>query len=263
VIEVVFGVQFPTIEPLSAAHIGAFWQGMRSEYPMVEDKAPLPAIYEPTSKGDAARSKGALEELVEVAVLPLRRSFFISSDGTWLAQVQGNRVLHNWRKQAEKDEYPRYEKCLERFQSVWRGYREFLDRERLPVPVADQLELTYVNHIPYPSAMNSLADISAVFPDITWQPNRLILPAPSALRWRLDFDLPNNTGRLHVDVKTGVRTKDKLPLLVCELTARGLPEGSDDQALASWFDQGRQWIVKGFADLTGQDVQRDLWQRRT
>jgi uncharacterized protein (TIGR04255 family) len=254
VIEVVVGVQFPTIEQLCTAHVGAFWQRIRSDYPSVQDAPPLAAVYESPREGLSS---------LEVSLLPLRRSYFVSGDGAWLAQLQGNRLLHNWRKQSDTDSYPRYEACLDRFQTVWRAFRKFLAEENLPLPTPDQLELTYVNHIPLDRPISSLADIGEVFPDIKWQTSRSFLPTPSGLRWSLNFELPNQTGRLHVDVKTAVRAKDSVPLLVCELTTRGAPTSPDDDALAAWFGQGREWIVKGFADLTGQTVQRDVWQRVT
>lgn len=65
VIEVVVGVQFPTIDELCTAHVGAFWQRMRAEYPGVQDMPPLPAVYESSGKGP---------EGLEVSLLPLRRS---------------------------------------------------------------------------------------------------------------------------------------------------------------------------------------------
>ena len=130
VIEVVVGVQFPTIDELCTAHVGAFWQRMRAAYPRVQDMPPLPAMYESSGKGP---------EGLEVPLLPLRRSFFISRDGAWLVQLQSNRLLHNWRKQSDTDSYPRYEACLDRFQIVWREYRKFLADEKVPVPAVDQL----------------------------------------------------------------------------------------------------------------------------
>lgn len=252
VIEVVVGVQFPTIDELCTAHVGAFWQRMRAEYPGVQDMPPLPAVYESSGKGP---------EGLEVSLLPLRRSLFISHDGAWLVQLQGNRLLHNWRKQSDTETYPRYEACLDRFQTVWREYRKFLAEEKVPVPTVDQLELTYVNHVPFAGPLSSLAAIGELFPDIKWHASRSFLPTPSGLRLSLNFELPNKSGRLHVDLKTAERASDNVPLVVCELTARGAPTSPDDDALIAWFGQGREWIVKGFADLTGQTIQRDVWRR--
>ncbi len=146
---------------------------------------------------------------------------------------------------------------------MWNEFRYFLREEGIPTPIADQLELTYVNHIPFGKPMSSLADIGDVFPDIKWRSSRSFLPSPTGLRWSLNFELPNKTGKLHVDVKTATRAADNVPLLVCELTTRGAPADSDDDTLVDWFGQGREWIVKGFADLTGQTVQKDVWRRVT
>jgi hypothetical protein len=45
------------------------------------------------------------------------------------------------------------------------------------------------------------------------------------------------------------------------LTARGKPLSGDIDGAFAFFDLGRRWIVKGFADLTTQIMQEKVWER--
>jgi hypothetical protein len=35
------------------------------------------------------------------------------------------------------------------------------------------------------------------------------------------------------------------------------PEG-----MWTWFDLAREWIVRGFTDLTGEEVQKQIWRKK-
>jgi hypothetical protein len=45
------------------------------------------------------------------------------------------------------------------------------------------------------------------------------------------------------------------------LTARGLPDGQDLDGVLAWMDLGREWIVRGFADITSPSAHA-LWERK-
>jgi hypothetical protein len=45
------------------------------------------------------------------------------------------------------------------------------------------------------------------------------------------------------------------------LTARGVPHSSDQEELLRCLDVGREWVVRGFADFT-TDEMHNLWKRR-
>jgi len=136
--EVVCGVQFSGAEGWGTPHVGRFWQEVETEYPRFEDQLPLAPM-----RLDTAPSP----EPQFVAMPPLRRVFYIQPTGSFLIQLQENRLLHNWRKMGEEDEYPRYEKAYERFVSAWRRFETFLQKVSLPPAHAEIFELAYVNHI--------------------------------------------------------------------------------------------------------------------
>jgi len=89
--------------------------------------------------------------------------------------------------------------------------------------------------------------------NISWQAQDV------AFRARFPISDPVNGffGRLHtVTVQPAKRISDGQPMFLFELTARGLiGEGSD------FFDIGRKWIVRSFAELT-TPAMHEVWGRR-
>jgi hypothetical protein len=124
------------------------------------------------------------------------------------------------------------------------------------------LEVTYINHIVQGEGWNGLETIGEMFPDVAWRQQRSFLPPPESILWKASFPLPDQLGRLHVAVRHAIRRHDSKPVLLCELTARGTPSTIEERALREWLLLGREWIVRGFADLTGADVQKNIWRRR-
>lgn len=259
VIEVAVGVQFRHWTSLQQAHVGLFWQRLAVEYPNVEERAPTPASFE-----DLSTTKPALEFGLR-GVPPLRRTFFVSSDGQWLVQVQEDRLFQNWRRPqpgSDKPDYPRFPACLDRFFRTWGTFLKFCDDAQLERPQIDQLEVTYINHVPAGDAWKTLDDVGAVFPDITWRRTHPRLRTPEGLTWKAAFRLAEDDGRLHASVTHALRVSDQQPVLLCEMMARGMPRDASDAGMRDWFLRGRHAIVTGFEDLTSDEVQRKLWGKR-
>jgi uncharacterized protein (TIGR04255 family) len=257
VIEVVCGLQFEALEGFQATTFGLLWQRFRGDYPTCEQQPPLPQVIE--RFGEAA----AEEPRVEFSsVLPLPRMFFIHQTPCWLLQVQSDRFLHNWRRQQDTDVYPHFPEVYKRFSTGWQRFLEFCRDEKTGTPRVNQLEVTYINHILQGEGWDGTGTVGQVFPDIAWREQRSFLPSPESVAWRASFALPSASGRLHVSVRHAVRRHDKKPVLLCELTARGIPNTVDEIGIRNWFLLGREWIVRGFADLTDEGVQRNLWRRK-
>lgn len=257
VTEVVVGVQFSNLsQALRAAHVGLFWNGIRDEYISTEDKPPLAAVYE--RFGAEQFQSDAFPQFGDLP--PLRRSFMIDRTGHWVLQLQEDRLLHNWRRLQVDDEYPNFERCIEKFESAWSRFLRFCESEQLPTPQPDQLELTYMNHIPQGMGWSRLSEIEAVLPDLSWRRGERALPAPVGVQWQVTFNLPLDRTRLHASVKSGRRPVDKMFVLLCELTVRGaVPPNSD---FMGWFAEARRWCNRAFADLTSSMVQSEHWGLR-
>lgn len=249
-IEVACGIQFEPIAGWSTAHYGLFWNTLRSEYPRCEDHPPLPRI-----------SPSSLSEIeVEFGTLPpLRRVYFIDRTGNFVIQLQPSRLLHNWRRVQETDEYPRFGAAFDRFLRSWQSFQEFLRQVALSAPKLELCELTYLNHI-YGQEWQFPRDISkfVVISDLT--PITKALAQPMGVVLGFAAPLPDGAGQLDVTIRSGKRIADPKDVLALELTARGrLPNIQND--LDSWFRLAHDSIVVTFLSLTTLEA-HSLWGRR-
>lgn len=257
VIEVVCGILFKPITSFITPHIGLLWGKYRPEYPNCREVAPLnPVLERPDDVGQVS---------IEIATAPpLPRTWFIEKKGNSIIQIQRDRFLHNWRKMSSNDEYPRYQNVKQRFFSGLTDFEDFLTENSLGVIEPLQYEMTYINHIPQDIAWSDSGSIGKIFPDFAFRAqSSRFLPAPSGMNWQTSFLLPQNVGRLHVKVRNAKLRDTGKPLLIFELTVRGIGEDKSRDAMKSWFNTARKWIVCGFADLTGEEIQRVVWKRRS
>jgi len=140
---------------------------------------------------------------------------------------------------------------------------DVLKQENLGDIVATSYEVRYVNHIPKGTGWDKFEDIGNIFPDIAWRrETKKFLPPPVGGTWAAAFDMPNGMGRLSVRAQPGVRDvkDDEREIILLELTANG--PATKVTSAREWFDVGHEWIVRGFADLTSVQMQRDVWKRK-
>jgi uncharacterized protein (TIGR04255 family) len=258
VIEVVCGIQFEPMPTFHGTTFGLFWQTIRDEYTQVQDMPPLSPTIEQFPL-DAKKKQPRLEIL---DMPPLPRMFFVNKISSWLMQLQRDRFLHNWRKEKDGDIYPRYPVVIDKFWKSWLRFSQFCKDEDLGELTVNQLEMTYINHIPVGDGWKTLGDIGKVFPDVRWRCEERFFPFPESIGLALSFILPDSQGRLHVSLKHAIRVADSQPVLLCELTARGMPASNNPSAIRAWFDLGREWIVRGFADLIDKKIQKEQWGRK-
>jgi hypothetical protein len=199
-------------------------------------------------------------ELTDVPPLP--RIWFIHFNENGIIQVQRDRFLHNWRKVRPNDEYPRYHKVIEMFQNRFSVFESFLQEHNLDKIVPLQYEITYINHISQGQGWETISEIGKIFPDFTFKSHHgRFLPQPEDINWRTSFVLPNRAGRLHVIIRQAIEKESNLPILLLELTVRGIGSDRTPEGMWDWFNIARKWIVNGFADLTDEEVQKRIWKR--
>lgn len=258
VIEVVCGVLFTPIEGLLAPHLGQLWDKFRpSEYTECQEVAPLAPVMEQFDD-----AKQIQFEFTDTPPLP--RIWFVRPDENGLVQVQRDRFLHNWKKVRDEDEYPHYDSVISMFCDRLASFEAFLKDANLGPINPRQYEMTYVNHLPQGRGWSELNELGKVFPDVSWRTkNGRFLPAPEALNLRMSFVLPDHSGRLHATIRTAARRQDNLPMLLLEMTARGMPKEPTHEAMLRWFDLAHEWIVRGFTDLTGEIMHKQVWKRTT
>jgi uncharacterized protein (TIGR04255 family) len=256
VTEVVCGLLFKSIDQLLAPHFGSLWERYKPDYRTCREVAPLMPVIE--------RFRETPEIKIETTdVPPLPRIWFIQEADNGIIQVQRDRFLHNWRKLKPEDEYPRYSQVINMFRSHLATFEKFLADSELPGVDPLQYEMTYVNHIPQGDGWGALDDIGKVFPDFCWRAcEDRFLPRPGQVRWRTAFELPEKIGRLHMTVQNVLRRSDERPTIQLEFTVRGIPDDKSRDAMWSWFNTAREWIVRGFADVTGSEIQESVWRRK-
>ncbi|MGB7414719.1 MAG: TIGR04255 family protein [Thermosynechococcaceae cyanobacterium] len=254
--EVACSILFPQIVNMRSPHIGLLWQRFQAEYPICEDVAPI------TSRLEVFGSQKGEAKLELSNLPPLPRVWFISEDNTRLVQVQRDRFIYNWRKANSDSKYPRYSYLIQSFQSHLEEFDSFLRDANLEPVQPIQYELTYVNQIPQGESWSTFEDIGKFFPDIHWKTSSSrFLEKPQSISWSTVFELPDKVGRLYASVKPG-HSDEKL-VISFELTVRGIGNYKSKDQLQDWFDIAHESIVCSFADLTHEEVQVKVWQRRS
>ena len=256
VIEVVCGILFKSIDTLLAPHLGLLWEKYKSEYPICREVAPLTSVIERFDETPQVNL-----QLADVPPLP--RIWFVHKNNNGIIQVQRDRFLHNWKKVRPEDEYPRYPHVIKLFKDRLSRFESFLSEYDLGVIEPQQYEMTYINHIPQGDGWTTLNEIGKVFPDFSLRAiGHRFLPEPEGINWRTSFVLPEDTGRLHVTIRHGKLRGSGYPVLLLDLTVRGIGGDKTLETMVAWFDIAREWIVRGFADLTGEEVQKSIWRRK-
>lgn len=255
VVEVVCGILVRPIEALKAPHLGDFWTRVRSDFPQCDERALLSPVVEVFGGPPAATI-----QITDVPPLP--RVWFIGQRGDRLIQVQRDRFLFNWRRLEADDAYPHFGSVYGDFAKYLGVFRDFVAAIGGGALDAQQYELTYVNHVDGALIENAVSNLGRVFRDFAWaaDSNRW-LPMPADSTWRTTFVLPNQAGRLHSTVRLLVDDETHRRFIRFELTARGIGADRTVEGMRGWFDLAHEWVVRGFADLTTPDLQREVWER--
>jgi uncharacterized protein (TIGR04255 family) len=261
VIEVALSVGFQTLTAMASAHAGLFWSTIRTKYPKTEDQPPLKVAAEQEG-GNFVEPKVQLELMDK----PQPRVWFLNESGNELVQMQHDRFIHNWRKVAEGDVYPRYEQIRETFADELAGFDRFVRDEGLGAVIPTQCEVTYVNHIHAGHGWRDHGDIDRVMS--VWQraSAAAFLPGPEDVRFAARYPMRdgagNFCGRLSASVQPARLVQDNSKIMVFTLTARGATQPAGDlRGVMPFMDMAREWIVRGFADLTTEAMHK-VWGRR-
>jgi uncharacterized protein (TIGR04255 family) len=252
VVEVVCGVLFSPLEKFLLPHFGLLWEKFKPEYPVCQEHELLLPNIERLERSDVP---------IELPPSLLPRVWFLQKDGKSLIQVQKDRFLHNWRKQETDQEYPRYERIIRSFDDRLGTFLEFLKEHELGALKPEQYEMTYLNHINQGEGWNALNDLGGLFPDFARTSGKSrFLTSIEAINWNTSFALPEKKGRLHVSIRSAFRVSDFRPVIILDMTVRGRPPDDSPKQRLGWFDLAHEWIVQGFADVTGRDIQLNHWR---
>jgi len=244
--EVVCGFRYKPLGEFKIPHIGLLWEKFRNDYPGLEHAIPI------------ATDANILVDASTGAPIP--RVWFISSEGSQLVQFQADRYYFNWRQRG--DVYPRYSTIIRKFERAKTVLDEFVEELHLGAIEPIEYELTYINQIPKGQGWETADDLPKVFTDFNWERrDGRFLSNPTNTSWRTRFALPEDKGWLTGKLSQGKRKDDEVPVLVFELAAKGIDADKSLTTMRTWFDLAHEWIVRGFADLTTDEIQRTTWER--
>ncbi len=257
VVEVVFGVQFTPIGKLDPAHVGLLWQEkFRDRFGQTEEH---PVLLPQVEGADGPFSAGT-PAVATPATTGASRTWFVAED-TSVIQVQRDRLLYNWRRAGPEARYPGYVEVREQFWKAMGDFAGFLQQHALGQMAHRQYELTYVSHLAH-SVKDRPRHIGDVFPDLAWRGGDRFLDAPEAASWAASFAAGGDPMRLYVSLGSARHLETKEDILRLDISARGMPPSDSDIGPQAWFDRAHEWIVRSFADLTHEELQRDEWLRR-
>ena len=138
-------------------------------------------------------------------------------------------------------------------------FRELLLRSCGKTMAVREVALLYVNSIPF-NGWKDFGEMGKVFSCQTWhRAEEAFLPTPRTVEWQARFEMEKDQGVLFA-VCSPLFTDDGSPQgVTLTLEARNtLPE----KEFMGWFNKGRMWIVKGFAELTTKAMQTSHWGKR-
>lgn len=233
-----------------------------SDYPQMEILPPLPPQEE--KFGDEMWQQPPVQVQVFTAEPgQSNRFWYLRDPPIWLLQVQRDRFALNWHKVKGDEIYPRYDTSLRpRFEQEWNKFQQFISNNNLGLIQVRQWEVTYVNDIPKGLGWESFPEALTLFAALSkMDANNQFLPTLEALSIAGSFVIPDERGRLHFSINRFLRQLDKKEVIQLRLTARGKPQSPAGMEVLTWLDLGRDWVVRGFTDLTSNKAHA-LWGRK-
>jgi uncharacterized protein (TIGR04255 family) len=257
VVEVVWAAHFPPLEWMTAAHAGVYWQLVQKDFPNCDEQVPMEPKEEPA---ELLRPPQPIATLLQKP--PLCRQWFVSASGNDVIQLQRDWFCVNWRKVRQEDQYPRYERMAESFAARWTQFCDFVKQQGQAPPEVKLLEMTYINNIYKEQGWSDPKEIGEVFPAVSFQEEHFdFLPAPATFASGMVFDINAQAGRLYVSCRHAREIDTNREFFRLELVSRGRLNGGTLDDIMTWFAHAREWIVRGFADLTDREIQVKQWGR--
>jgi len=253
VTEVLLSLQFEELDGFAHLDVAQIYDLFKADFPDVQEHPPLVPFAEPFG----ARRPSFRLELIEK--IPLPRFWFMSSNKAELIQFQTDRLVHNWRKIGTEEEYPRYEPIKERFLAELGKFFAFVSAQGRPPVMPIQAEIAYINHMPMTA--NAPDPTGSIFK--TWNDHAgTVLGHQEEVGFRARFPVLEGgrlLGHLTAEVNRALDPAGQ-PSIQLSLTARGKPLAASTEAIGDFLDIGRDRIVRGFTELTTEEMHR-LWGR--
>ena len=253
------GVQFDGLVNYHSLDAWDFWSDLKTEFPVVEELAPLDPAFETFGPSDGTlRQQQPQLQLIPAPVQP--RFLFVSGDGSQLLQLQRDRLFFNWRKREDGAAYPRYPFVREKLRAYLQLLSDWANRNSLGQITPTQCEAVYVNRIPVTDAAGKECGLSHFFPWLEGLRGRTE-DGTFMFRRRLHDESGAPIARLVCDLRYGTdaagNREAQLLLLV-----RGRPQEQSIDSCLDLIDAEREVIVRTFTEITA-DSAHAIWGRQS
>lgn len=247
--EVVIGLRFQHLEPLTVAYWGRLWDRYAGQFPRCDQQPRL---------AGPAKAEGE-----EVGIPPdCPRVWFIDQPGNRLVQAQSDCFFYNWRRLTGDDQYPGFGCLFKEYQGHLQTFRDFVKELGLGEIVVRQAELSYIDVVPLTQQNDCVAELGSIFPDLRWRDGRpTVLARGAAVVWNTQFVLPGEDGTLRVAVATGTRRADGDKIVRLEICAVCRHDQATVEMTEPWFQNAHVVMSQSFSYLTDPEVQRSDWGR--
>lgn len=194
---------------------------------------------------------------------------WLSGEGPYLVQIQPDRLVFNWRREAQPQgmEYPGYQTIRGEFMRHFAALLEIASATRhAEPPGVDLCEAFYVNPIIVPEHQSRSVhpDLSEVLRLVSSAPQETFLGAPEdetlQTRWRIPgrLELDRPAGRLYLSASPAIEPQTNLPIYLVNLTGHVLPSEETQEAALDALDLAHDWVVRGFEAIT-TDAMHTAW----
>ena len=227
VVELVIGAQF-NAPIFSNEFIYDYYQTIKEEFPKIQENSPLPFIIESTVSPSESRILQGFHS----------RRFFINKDGNKLLQLQPDRILFNWRKNTQLEEYPSFSVILNQFELFIESISKFIPDiiERI-----NQLEVTFVDKIFIDTFGSSSIKLDRIFSPIKFS------DVVKTIRCNIAFPHEEIKGNLIFDLKSGNNNADNRRILISETTCRGMK--NEGETISEWYHRAHEILLDFFIHL--------------
>jgi len=256
VVETVLGAQFSRLSAYRTAHAGVFWKSYldASEWPTIAEAIRVDDQFE---RFGEERMWGPLGGMRLLTSIEAQRTQFTSADQHRMIQIQDSRFLYNWQKAGTEEAYATFDNTKPAFTKLYSDFRKFSESSGLGQIEENQWEITYINHITKGELWNRPEDWNSIFPWFNFP--KTIEAAPDTVRSEWSLVIPENRGRLYVNVALARTSIGGPETLIVTMSARGPVSPKTSESVSVGLEIGHDFIVRSFRAMASRKA-LDFWE---
>jgi uncharacterized protein (TIGR04255 family) len=262
--EVSLSVQFAALTAMTSAHVGLFWNHIRSQYPKVSEHPPVDPSFEVFGASTSRLFQVPQLQINALLKLPVPRFWFETDAGQDLLQLQQDHMYRNWRHRKDGDVYPRYEYVRDGLRSDFEKFAKFVQSEKLGEIRPNQADVTYVNIIKFNPEADPHKEVERVLSIANPWPKGEDLPEleNTLIQSRAILHRDGQpTCRLYVQLQPVIIPDTGQPAMRLEITARGKPNGESLHDVFNLLDFAHEGVVRTFGAITTRAMHKE-WGRK-